>query len=352
MMDTRRNRRLRLMRLGAAASLTIALAACGNGGDATSGGDSGKLEKVSYQLSWIGDNSDVGEIIALSKGYYEEAGIALSITPGGTNTDPITMVVSGQSQVAKTGSSPAILLARASGRPVKAIAATLQKHPYAYFSLASNPVRTAQDFVGKTVGVQPTSGETLIAAVMKSNNLDESQVDIQILGDNTEFLVQGKVDAIAGWATNREAARPLDVAGLKYVEAPIWDMGIELYANIYISTDKYISENPEILAGFVEASARGWKYAKENPEEALDLLMKKFPSLTRESQKDSLDRYLDVMFNDTGAASSWGQMEDSTWQAQVDLWEELGEFDGTPPRVADLMTTEILDRAGDKLPRF
>ena len=46
------------------------------------------------------------------------------------------------------------MLARSAGIPVKAFAAGYQKHPFTYFSLADNPIRTPEDMIGKTIATQ------------------------------------------------------------------------------------------------------------------------------------------------------------------------------------------------------
>jgi NitT/TauT family transport system substrate-binding protein len=42
---------------------------------------------------------------------------------------------------------------------------------------------------------------------------------------------------------------------------------------VYVTTDFY-RKNKDKVNAFVEASKRGWKYAHEHPEEALDIVMK------------------------------------------------------------------------------
>ena len=336
-------RRATLRRSAAAVAALLAvsaLAACGSD-------DNGSLKSLNYQLSWVGDYSDVGEIVALDKGFYKDAGIDLTLAPGGTNADPVTMASSGKAMVAKVGSSPSVMLARSEGRPIKAIGSSLQRHPYTYYSLAENPVRTPKDFVGKTVGVQASSGETLLKAVLKKNGVDPKTVKIEIMSDNMEFLRAGKVDVLAGWATNLQALKPLE--GVESTSLSLWDAGVQMYANLYVASDSTLKKDGKTVEAFLAASAKGWEYAQKNPEEALAMVLKKFPSLDEDSQRDSLTGYLELMFADYDA-EKWGDMDEARWQEQIDMWEDLGEFKSAPPTAQDVMTPSVLDATTAKRP--
>ena len=99
----------------------------------------GHMAKVNMQLGWLASNGLIGEVVGLAKGYYEEAGVELEITPGGPGVDGVASVAAGRAGVGQLSSSPSLMLARSAGIPVKAFAAGYQKHPFTYFSLAEQP---------------------------------------------------------------------------------------------------------------------------------------------------------------------------------------------------------------------
>ena len=84
----------------------------------------------------------MGEVVAKRMGIYAEEGIELEVTPGGPGVDGVASVAAGRAQSGQLSSSPSLMLARSAGIPVKAFAAGYQKHPFTYFSLANNPIRT------------------------------------------------------------------------------------------------------------------------------------------------------------------------------------------------------------------
>ena len=114
---------------------------------------------VNMQLGWLGGGNQIGEIAALQLGYFEQEGLDFKIQPGGPNNDGIAIVASGRYEVGQVSSSPSLMLAVSQDIPIKCFAVSAQQHPYAFFSLKQNPVRSAADFRGKKVGIQATGAD-------------------------------------------------------------------------------------------------------------------------------------------------------------------------------------------------
>jgi NitT/TauT family transport system substrate-binding protein len=307
---------------------------------------SGGTNAFTLQLGWLVTNGVIGEIAAIEKGFYEEAGITVSIRPGGPNNDGISAVASGSAQVGRYSSSPRIMLAQSKGLPLQAIAAGVQKHPYAYFSLPENPVRSAQDLVGKTVGIQQTA-EVLLDAVLAKNGIDKSDLTVKIIGSDMTPLVTGQVDVVSGWVIN---VGQLQVLPEDYVTTLLWDLGIQLYAYPYYTTGAMLDSSADQLAGFIGATAKGWGWARENIEEAVGLLLERAPELDREEQVSGAERLMQYMWTEETAANGWGAMSRQTWQSQIETWASLDQFQGDAPSVEEVMTTSVLEASASSRP--
>ena len=61
---------------------------------------------------------------------------------------------------------------------------------------------------------------------------------------------------------------------------------------------------------------------------------------------------LGFSFNDKTAANGWGQMEAANWQAQIDTYDNLGQFSDSAPKLADIMTMDILKATSDIRPKI
>lgn len=298
---------------------------------------------VKMQLGWLASNGILGEVVAASKGFYAEEGVALEITPGGPNVDGVGGVAAGRTTLGQTSSSPSVMLARSAGIPIKAFAAGYQKHPFTYFSLKDNPIREPKDMIGKTIATQPTA-MILLRALLAKNGIGEDEVEAVNMGSDMNQLMTGQAQAVTGWLTNTNA---LKVLGDDRVDMMLWDTGIQLYANVYFATDQTLSESPETLVSFLRGSARGWGYAKANPEEAVDILVSTYTNLDKASEMDAVGPVLGFGFNETTAEHGWAAMNADNWAAQVETYASLDQFKGDVPTVDDVMTTAILDATAD-----
>ena len=304
--------------------------------------------KVNMQLGWLASNGILGEVVALQKGFYEEEGVELEITPGGPGVDGVASVAAGRAGIGQLSSSPSLMLARSAGIPLKAIAAGYQKHPFTYFSLEGDPIRTPQDMIGKTIATQPTAF-ILARALLAKNGISEDDVNLVNMGSDMNQLLTGQASAVTGWLTNTNA---LSIIGEERVDMMLWDTGIQLYANVYYTTDEDLGENGDVIAAYLRGSARGWGEAHADPEAAVDMLVQTYPNLDRASELEAVGPVLGFSFNETTGENGWGAMNRENWAAQIDIYAALDQFEGDVPAVDDVMTLDVLDATTDVRPKL
>jgi NitT/TauT family transport system substrate-binding protein len=323
-----RNRR-RLLAASAAASVLSGASLLSVGARAAG------RTKIDMQLGWLIGGNQIGEVVAWKQGYFEQEGIDFEIQPGGPNIDG---VASGRFDLGQVSSSPSLMLAVSQGLPIKCFAVGVQKHPYCFFSLKKKPIRSAQDMVGKKVGIQST-GIILLKALLAKNKIDEKSVTIVPIGADMTPLMTGQVDAVTGWVTNTTA---LKVLGPDRVDMALWDTGVKLYALPYYATTKTLQTHGDVLAGFLRASAKGWQWADKNRDAAVDILVKTYPNLERGDERVAADVMLAYSFGDAARAGGWGTMDPAIWQDQISLYSELGQFTAKTPKVDEVITLDIL----------
>ena len=297
------------------------------------------LARVQMQLGWLAGMNQLGEVVAKRRGLFRDEGIDFSIQPGGPNIDGVAIVASGRSALGQVSSSPSVMLAVSQGLPIKCFAVGIQKHPYAFFSLAGKPVRKPADLVGKKVGVQAT-GAILVRALLAKNGIAESAVEVVTIGADMSPLLTGQVDAVTGWVTSTTA---LKVLGPQRVDMMLWDAGVRLYAHPYYATTRTLQAQPRLIEAFLRASARGWHWARTHREEAVDHLVREYPNLNREDERQALDMQFDYSFGAYAQAEGWGAMDPRMWQEQIDLYAQLGQFTARKPRVEDVVWMDALN---------
>lgn len=308
----------------------------------------GGTQTVVLQLGWLASNGILGEVAADAQGFFAEEGLALKVVPGGPNVDGVASVASGRANIGSISSSPSLMLARSQGLPVKCIAAGYQQHPFTYFSLDRNPVREPKDLIGKKVATNGTA-RILLQALLAKNGISEDDVEVLVMGSDMAPLMTGQVDVVTGWKTNTSA---LEVLGDARVDMTLWDAGIRLYANPYYVTDQSLADHPDQVRGMLRAIARGWGWVHDNPEEAVEILVKRYPNLNRENELKTVGMVLDYSFNAETAARGWGTMTRENWQDQIDTYDQLGQFEKAAPGLDDVMTLTVLDEIAAARPTY
>lgn len=304
--------------------------------------------EVTLQLGWLASNGILGEVVADKMGFFAEEGLTLNIVPGGPNVDGVASVASGRANLGQISSSPSLMLARSAGLPVKCIATGYQKHPFTYFSLKSNPVNTPQDFIGKKVATNGTA-RILLDALLAHNGISQDDVEISVMGSDMGPLMTGQVDVVTGWNTNTSAT---NILGDQRVDLTLWDAGVELYAYPYYVNDSTLEEHREQVNGMIRAISRGWGWAYENREEAVDILLERYPNFIRQDELDTVDLVLSYVFDAKTAENGWGTMTPENWQRQIEIYENLGQFENDPPKLEDIMTMSVLEATADVRPKF
>lgn len=329
-----------LLQAGAAVAATAALPRIGY--------TQAKTTTVNMQLGWLAGNNQLGEIAAKHLGYFEEEKLNLVIQPGGPSIDGIAIVASGRFEIGQVSSSPSLMLAASQSIPVKCFAVGAQEHPYAYFSLPKKPVRTPKDLIGKKVGVQATA-KILLSALLKKHDIPEKDVEVVVIGADMSPLLTGQTDVVSGWLTNTTA---LSVLGPDRIDMRLWDAGVKLYALPYYATSDTLQKKPELVAGFTRAAARGWAYALQNPEKAVDFMLKDYPNLVRDDEIAGSKALLKFIFTSTTKANGWGTFDPTIWQDQIKLYDELKQFSAGAPKLDAVETTAMLDATKDARPKL
>ncbi len=138
------------------------------------------------------------------------------------------------------------------------------------------PLRSVADLRGLKIGIQPTA-RFLIDAIAAQNGIPIDELDIVNVGFDKAPLVRGEVDTIGGWITNTQA---LSVVGEDRIDLLVRDLGLPSYADVYFATDTMIDSEPEMLAAFIGAVAKGWGWTHANPEEAVKKTVEAYPNWT------------------------------------------------------------------------
>ena len=114
---------------------------------------SGPIENVILKLKWLNQAQFAGNYVAIEKGFFKQEGFNVKLKSFSFASTPVDDVSSGKATFGIAGAAE-VLLARAKGIPVKAIAVIYKINPAVAFSLKTSGITKPQDFIGKTVGIE------------------------------------------------------------------------------------------------------------------------------------------------------------------------------------------------------
>jgi NitT/TauT family transport system substrate-binding protein len=297
---------------------------------------------LSEQLGWLANAQMAGDFVAIGKGFFRDAGIDLRIQPGGPSIDAVQIVAGGGTPIGNVSSIGVLINARSRGLPVKAFATALQRHPFAFMFLTKSGIRTPRDFEGKTIGIQATA-RPLLEAVLAKYQIPKDKVKVQLIGGDTRPLVTGQVDVVTGWVIDAPQMDAIEGAG-SFSYFRLWDLGIRMYAYTYFTTDRVLQERKDALARFLSASARGWTYASQHPDEALDMVMSHTTGLDRTLELKTWKNEIPYLFSPITKQRGWGYMDPKLWEDLSGTYLTLQQI----PRAvsaAEVMTNDIVEMA-------
>jgi len=256
------------------------LAACGSsagaGGSGSSSDPSSGFGTIAIQLSWIKNIEFAGEFFATNKGYYKAAGFsAVNLIAGGSGGTSAESAVAAGKAFAGLSSPGATGPAILQGAPLKTVAATYQKNPFAILSITSKkPIATPKDLVGKKIGVQQGTNQVLFKALLTANGVSSSDVTIVPVQYDPTVLVTGEVDGYMAYITNE----PILIRSKGYETTTFLfaDYGLPLVAETYVVLQDSIDHDRAKVKALLKAEIQGWRDAVAAPAQSASLAVNDF----------------------------------------------------------------------------
>jgi ABC-type nitrate/sulfonate/bicarbonate transport system substrate-binding protein len=247
-MTLQRRHFLSLMAAGAALPLTTRFAQAGM--------------PLTFQASWINDAEFAGYFTAIDKGYYKDEGLDLTYLSGGPDVIPESSLIAGKADLTVTTPDTTVLAIATQGAPFKIIGAQYQKNPIGIVSLASNPIKTPQDLVGKTLAVPPVNVIS-VEAMLKISGVDRAAVNIVPYAYDPTPLIKGEIDASLDFTTN--VPFTIKQAGPDAISFLLYDFGFTIFNDTVVVTDDTLKTKRKELVAFLRASRKGWDENLKDP---------------------------------------------------------------------------------------
>lgn len=298
-----------------------------------------ELREINVVLDWYPNAIHTFIYTSIERGYYEEEGLDVKIRFPANANDALSLVAAGKAEIGMYYQQDVIQAVANQDTPIKSIGAIVQSPLSVVLSLKDKDITSPADLVGKTIGYGGTAlSESIVKTMMEYVGADASDVNLIDVGfDLMSSMTTGNVDATIGCLVNHEVPQ-LEEEGFEVNYFMVNGFGIpNYYEEVFLANNEMIAEEPDVLKGFLRASARGFEDFKNDPDGCLAILMnnqneENFP-LSQSVEEKSCATLLPLM--ETEDISFLTQTEEC-WQENIDWMLEAGLIDQSV-EVSDVM---------------
>ena len=136
--------------------------------------DQNPLSSVRVQLKWFHQYQFAGFYAAIDKGYFQQAGLDVTLIEGGPFIDPTKVVIEGGAEFGIGNST--LLIDYNSGSPVVAVSAIFQHSPLVIIARRGSHIHTIKDLEGHTLMVESHAAELTTYLKLAGVNLDKVKI--------------------------------------------------------------------------------------------------------------------------------------------------------------------------------
>ena len=241
-----------------------------------------ELTPANIRMDFIIGGKHAPWYVAMEKGFYAKRGLAATIQASTGSADTVRTIGSGGADFGFADAAT-MIVAKSRGTPVQAAA------QFGYVGATilwrdEGVIKGIKDLAGKSLAISPGQAQWyLMPAYARINKIDFKAIKIQETAAPIQpaALATKKADFIIMFrASNDEVAEQAAAkVGVKLNRVFMKDTGLDIYGTSLIVKDEDIKKRPEFVRAYVEATLEGLRYAHDNQEEALKILLKHKPEL-------------------------------------------------------------------------
>ncbi len=251
-------------------------------------------EKLTLLLDWFVNPDHATLIVAKQMGFFERAGLDVTMIEPADPNDPPKMVAAGKADLA-VSYQPQLHLQAAQDLPLARIATLVATPLTTLLVLKEGPIKTIADLRGKKIGYSVGGFEdAILGAMLERHGL--SLGDVELVNVNFSLspaLISKQVSAVIGAYRNFELNQ-MDIVGHPGRAFFVEEEGVPAYDELIIIANRGELERPAYRA-FVGALEEAVQYLVNHPKEswAAFIAYKKGldDELNRRAWRDTLPRF-------------------------------------------------------------
>ena len=269
---------------------------------------------IKFQLDWRFEGPAALFLEPAARGYFQTAGLDVTIDAGNGSGGTVTRVASGTYDLGFADLAALMEFnANNPDAPQKPVAVMVvyNNTPAAVLALKKSGIQKPADLSGKKLGAPVfDAGRRAFPLFQKANNIGPVNWIAMDPPLRETMLARGDVDAITGFTFT--SLLNLEARGVKLEDVsvlPYADNGVKLYGNVIIATPRILKEQPEAVRAFLNAFARGAREVIANPAAAIEFVRQRDGIINPALETRRLQLAIDTVINSPDArAEGFGQV--------------------------------------------
>jgi len=238
----------------------------------------------------------VPKYVALSQGYFKDAGLDVSMKTSQGTDKGMTALLSGSADIVLIGPEASIYVQN-SESPVKPKIFAGLTATDGFFLLSRKPMEKFDWSMLKgkeIIGFRPGSNPIVFLETALRKHGVDPQKDVKLLNN---IGIPARAGAwMAGQGEYGIFLEPeageLVRNGKGYIVASIGHEVGPVDYTVFTATDKYIRDNPKVIQAWTDAVARAEKYVSDTPADKLaPQIMSFFPGMDEKAVAEAIERY-------------------------------------------------------------
>jgi NitT/TauT family transport system substrate-binding protein len=282
-------------------------------------------DKIVLGTNWLAQAEHGGYYQAKAEGYYDAAGLDVTIKMGGPQVNTAQLLIAGALDFAMISNSFIPINMVKENIPFIAVASMFQKDPQILMAHKELGLKTLADIKGRPVAISTDAVDTYWKFLKVAFGFTDDQIRPYSFSV-APFLVD-KALIQQGYLTN-EPFRAKE-AGVTPDVFLLADYGYASYSELLMCSKKMVMEHPDLVKRFVDASIKGYATFMHGPhDKALALIKKDNPDYTDKAAAEAVEAMNASGLLESGSATTLGigSMTDERWKEFFDGMVKAGVY--------------------------
>ncbi len=262
-------------------------------------GDIRAFDRVTFVPHWLPQAQFAGYYVAQDKGFYKKNGLEVTLVTGGPRVSSVHWLEEGKADFVSMWLTKGIQR-RSVGVPIINLAQLINQSALMLIAKKSGNIHTPQDMNGRKVGLW--GDDFLIQPLAFFEKYNLNVIPVQQNATINLFFQDGIDVTTAMWYNEYHTILNSGFNEDELVTFFFKDHGLNFPEDGIYCREEFYRKNESLCRAFVSATLEGWQYARQQPEEALDIVIGYIKQAklgyNKAHQRWMLHRMLDLIFSE------------------------------------------------------